>query len=78
MFGEVKVKYEYKILKYAASAFSLGRDPSSSDEVEMHKNFNALGKKGWDLVGVVAINKASGTTERCIYTFKRQVREESS
>ena len=73
----VKTQYEYKIVKYDASAFSLGHHPSSSDELEMQSDFNDLGEDGWDLVGVVTIDVAPGKTERCVYTFKRELHEES-
>ena len=74
----MKTQYEYKIVKYDASAFSLGHDPSSSDELEMQRDFNDLGKEGWSLVGVVTIDIAPGKTERCVYTFRREIHEEFS
>ncbi|MDL2292526.1 DUF4177 domain-containing protein [Acholeplasma sp. OttesenSCG-928-E16] len=38
---------------------------------EVNDELNDYGKKGWELVNVVAINKGSGSTEGLLAFFKR-------
>lgn len=56
-------RWEYKILNIRSEGYRL--DPGSTDQLD------ALGRQGWELVGVTSVNFKSGATDNIAMIFKR-------
>lgn len=90
--NEKKVAWEYKeVISYGEAII---KDYGNNSFDDMTKEFNSLGKEGWELVGVhsnvetVFPNfgnegyhtgiKTNVRTNKVVYTFKRRVKEEKN
>jgi hypothetical protein len=63
------MKWEYKIVYYEAKGLMGGK----VDFFTIEKDFNHLGREGWELVDGSQTSKGYGDTRNLIYTFKRKV-----
>ena len=56
-------RWEYKIINIRSENYRL--DPASSPQLD------ALGREGWELVGLTSVNFKSGATDNIAMVFKR-------
>ena len=56
-------RWEYKIINLRSEKYRL--DPAFEPEL------NALGRDGWELVGLTSVNFKSGATDNLAMVFKR-------
>ena len=62
------MRWEYKVLKLAATGFWVG---GNLDEEKYEQLLNELGGEGWELVSSFDTNKAHGSTRDVISVLKR-------
>ncbi len=66
----MKVKYEYKTLKWETTGWFLGGD---IDEVIINDELNRYGALGWELVNVFAVNQGKGASRYVVAVLKKQL-----
>ncbi len=60
-------RWEYKIINLRSENYRL--DPAFTPEID------ALGRVGWELVGLTSVNYKSGATDNLALVFKRALGE---